>query len=95
MTFTIKLIENNVINSAEKKDKTRIAEHYDNNGKLCKRKYEFDDYCCEETPESTDYYTKDGFKYLTIQNQYTLIDRLYSWPLSLQESLLHQQWPSL
>ena len=62
-------------NSTEKKDKTRIAEHYDNNGKLCKRKYEFDDYCCEETPESTDYYTKDGFKYLTVKNGYTLIDR--------------------
>ena len=59
----------------EKKDKTRIAEHYDNNGKLCKRKYEFDDYCCKETPESTDYYTKDGFKYLTVKNGYTLIDR--------------------
>ena len=72
-------------NSTEKKDKTRISEHYDSDGKLCKREYEFDEYSCEETNESTNYYTKDGFKYLTVKDEYTLIDRESNFKIEFKD----------
>ena len=72
-------------NSTEKKDKTRISEHYGSDGKLCKREYEFDEYSCEETNESTNYYTKDGFKYLTVKDEYTLIDRESNFKIEFKD----------